>query len=111
MQSIDVGVDFHPRLANRDKKQGDGKYNAIDFRNKYLQPLDAKEQWKIQEPYIGFDFKNVNKIGPSFANEAFAYFAKYASPELILKRIQLINTTEVQLRIIKAELNAGYNRE
>jgi len=109
IRTVDVGNEFYYRLANRDQNQGDGKYTAIEFRKKYLWDLDNIEAWRGSNPFIVLDFVNVKKIGPSFANEVFAFFTQYANPEKILKRIILKNTTNVQLSIIKEELTAGYN--
>jgi hypothetical protein len=110
MNTIDVAIDFYPRLANRDEKQGDGKHNAEQFRNKYLKPLDDPTAWKTVDVFIILDFKDVRKIGPSFANEAFAYFTKYAKPEIIREKIKIINASIVQTMIINRELDSGYHR-
>ncbi len=107
---IDVGKDFYHRLANRDSRQGDGKFTAIDFRNRFLKSLDDEHVWPTDTEPIILDFANVKKIGPSFANEAFAYFTKYTSPEKILKKIVFKNATRVQLMIIQEELETGYKR-
>lgn len=107
---IDVGKDFYHRLANRDSHQGDGKFTAIDFRNRFLKSLDNEHTWTTDTEPIVLDFANVKKIGPSFANEAFAYFTKYASPEKILKKIIFNNATRVQREIIQEELETGYKR-
>ncbi len=110
MTTVDVGQDFYPRLANRDQKQGDGKHTAIEFRKRFLRELDDESAWKQLDPFIVLDFRHIRKIGPSFANEAFAYFTQYASPEMILKKIKFENLTEVQRSIIQEELEAGYSR-
>ena len=108
IKTIDVGKEFFHRLANRDKKQGDGKYNAEEFRNKYLIQLDSPDKWKNNEEEVILDFQNVKKLGPSFANEAFAYFTKYAKPEQILKKIKIINISNGKLELINVELESGY---
>jgi hypothetical protein len=108
--TVNVAQDFFPRLTNRDKNQGDGKHTAEEFRRKYLKQLDNGEAWLNDEPFIILDFKDIIKIGPSFANEAFAYFTQYAKPELILKKILFENITNVKLLIIKQELETGYNQ-
>lgn len=109
MNTIDVGKDFYHRLANRDKNQGDGKHTAIEFRNKYLAPFDNAEAWKsATQNRITLDFKYVKKIGPSFANEAFAYFTKYTSPSSFLKKVIFVNIDEVHKLIIEEELESGY---
>jgi len=106
----DIGQNFYPRLANRDKKQGDGKHTALEFRKKYLEKLDDAKRWNNDDKFIVLDFKNVNKIGPSFANEAFAYFTKYAKPKRILNKIELVNISKIKKMIIEQELSSGYNR-
>lgn len=108
--TVDVGRDFYPKLTNRDKNQGDGKHTAIEFRDKYLAKLDSKNSWTNSNKFITLDFINVDKIGPSFANEAFAYFTKYADQKTILSKIELINISEVKFLIIVEELDSGYNR-
>ena len=110
MKTIDVGKEFYPRLANRDRFQGDGKHTAGEFREKYLSGIDNDDAWKRSDKFIVLDFSNVTKIGPSFANEAFAYFTKYAKPEEILRKIEIINASEVQRSIIEEELRAGFSR-
>lgn len=110
MKRIDVGHDFYHRLANRDRSQGDGEHTAEEFRKKYLATLDNEDVWKTSTEPIILDFSNVRKIGPSFANEAFAYFTKYVSPDEIKKRILFENTTSVQRNIIMEELETGYKR-
>ena len=109
MNTINVANDFYFRLVNRNKYQGDGLHHAEEFRNKYLSDLDKIEAWSDDNEYILLDFKNVKKIGPSFANEAFAFFTKYAKPEQIFKKISFKNLTKVQDIIIRTELEAGYS--
>lgn len=108
MRVIDVGTEFYHRLANRDEKQGDGKHTALEFRKLYLSHLDSLEAWRSPIEPITFDFKNVKKIGPSFASEAFAYFMKYAKPQEFLEKVKFINISDVQFMIIKEELESGY---
>ena len=110
MKEVDVGREFHYRLANRNRYQGDGKNTAEQFRKKYLSNLDKEEAWKDDKTSITFNFGNVKKIGPSFANEAFAYFTKYTSPEDIKKKIVFKNISHVQELIIDEELESGYSR-
>lgn len=110
MKTIDVGKDFYHRLANRDTYQGDGKHHAVEFRAKYLAELDKEEAWADSAPFICFDFSNVKKIGPSFANEAFAYFTEYASPSVVEKKIKFVNISIVPQEIIRTELERGYSR-
>lgn len=110
MTRVDVGVDFYHRLANRDRRQGDGRNNAVQFREKYLLELDTPNAWKNDDPYIVLDFLNVKVIGPSFANEAFGYFTMYAKPERIVKKILFENITFVDKILIDKEIKAGYMR-
>jgi len=108
IKEINVGIDFYHRLTNRDYNQGDGKHTAaVDFRNKFLKELDSEDAWKNPEKKIILDFKEVKKIGPSFANEAFGYFTKYAEPGTIFKVIEIKNASNVQLEIIKIELDSA----
>jgi hypothetical protein len=108
MKTIDVGQEFYHRLANRDKYQGDGKHTAVDFRTRYLSELDNKEAWAKSDKFIVFDFQNVKKIGPSFANEAFGYFMKYTNPERFLEKVMFTNISDVHRLIIKEELESGF---
>ncbi len=111
LKKIDIGKEFYHRLANRDDRQGDGKKTAVEFREKYLSDLDNSNVWKDDKEIIQLDFINVKKLGPSFANEAFAYFTQYAQPERILKKIKLLNISKVKELIILQELKTGYSRK
>ena len=103
---VDVGNEFSSRLANRDKRQGDGKNTAIEFRERFLSELDTPDAWKPESTVrVVLDFANVTKLGPSFANAAFGYFVRYASPAEVLKRIEIKNLSNVKLFIIKQELD------
>lgn len=108
MTKIDVGRDFYNFLSNRNADQGNGKYTAIEFREKYLKFLDNDDAWKTSNTAIIFDFSNVDTMISSFANEAFAYFTKYAPPERIMKKIKFENITRVKMEIVEAELENGY---
>lgn len=107
---VDIGADFYHRLANRDKFQGDGKNTAVEFRDLYLHDLDSADAWKSDDESIVLDFSKVTILIPSFANEAFAYFTKYAPPERILKKIVLRNISKIKAGIIEEELTNGYSR-
>ena len=106
--SINVASSFHDRLANRNRYQGDGRFSAVDFRKRFLSAFDNLEEWKSGHVVIELDFSGVRKIGPSFANEAFAYFMKYTTPERFHQRIKLLNLSTVQRAIVETELAAGY---
>lgn len=109
MKNIDIGKDFTHSLTNRDQYQRDGTYTGIDFRKKYLNELDNKAAWTDDTEHILLNFENVKRLGPSWANEVFAYFTKYGKPEVILKKIRLINISRVKLAIITQEINTGYS--
>ena len=110
MREVDVGKEFYHRLANRNKYQGDGRHTAEQFRNAYLCDLDKEDTWNDDKITIIFNFENVKKIGPSFANEAFAYFMKYTTPQQLKKKIRFKNISSVQELIIEQELESGYSR-
>lgn len=109
-KNVNVGKDFYWRLTNRDRYQGDGKHHAVEFRERYLSEFDNELAWKDKNLVIELDFSEVKTIIPSFANEAFAYFTKYASPEEILKHFKFINITPVKMELIKKELNNGFEQ-
>lgn len=110
MKTINIATDFHHRLVNRDERQGDGSHNAIDFREKFLSFLDDPKSWLTDQTEIILDFTGVEKLGPSFANEAFAYFTKYAKPSSIKSKISFINISNVKNETIDIELKDGYSR-
>lgn len=106
---IDVGTEFYQRLTNRNKNFGDGLHTAEDFRNQFLSEYDKQEIWTSSEikPII-FDFKNVVSIIPSFANEAFAYFRKYADAKTLIKIFKFEHISKVKQDLIEFELMKGY---
>jgi len=110
MKTVDVGKEFFAQLTNRDCRQREGKHTAIEFRAKYLSELDSEEAWKGDDVFIELDFQNVIRMGPSWANEVFAYFTQYARPERILKKIRLINISRVKRSIIEQEIETGHTR-
>lgn len=111
IKKIDVGTEFYHSLTNRNYQQRDGKNTGVGFRETYLSELDTDEAWKDDSGFIILDFTNVKKMGPSWANEVFAYFTKYAKPKIILKKIKLENISRVKKSIIQNELEGGYSRE
>ena len=108
IRTIDVGNDFSKILTNRDISQRDGSFTAIEFRNSFLKELDDDNQWKDDATFCVLDFRNVDRLGPSWANEVFAYFARYAKPERILRKITLANISSVKRAIIEKEIETGY---
>lgn len=109
MDSIKVATDFYHKLTNRNKKQGDGLHTAEEFRKKYLARCDNKPFWDGTEKVV-FDFTDVVKIGPSFANEAFAYFMKITNKNKFNAHIKFENISKVQQLIIQQELDSGYSK-
>jgi len=98
---IHIAKEFNRRLINR---TGD-TYAADEFRESYLKFLDNKEAWERDDTEIELDFSNIQQIRPSFANEAFGYFKKYASMQQILTKIKFSNVSVIQMLIIKQELS------
>lgn len=111
MKKIDVGKEFSTSLTNRDNLQRDGKFNGVDFRTKFLSEFDNNELWNNDDTLIILDFGNVERLGPSWANEVFAYFAKFGEQDRILKKIKLENISRVKLAIIEKEIETGYSRK
>lgn len=108
MIKISVVNDFKTtELTNRDRFQRDGSFNGEDFRKKYLKDFDSKEAWRNSDPEIEIDFEGVTKLGPSWANEVFAHFTRYASPKNILSKFVLTGLSEVKQSIIDVELKKG----
>lgn len=111
MKSINVGEEFSASLTNRDHLQRDGTFTGVEFRNTFLMELDDDKQWEDNTTFITLDFSNVKRLGPSWANEAFAYFTKYGKPELIFNKIKLVNISRVKLAIITKEIETGYSKK
>lgn len=109
MNTVNVGEDFSPYLTNRDRRQRDGAFSGEQFREEYLTPLDNKDIWQDSAPFVVLDFSGVKRLGPSWANEVFAFFTRYARPEAILQKIQVKNISRVKQNIIDVEIEAGYN--
>ena len=61
--------------------------------------------------FIVLNFSNVKRLGPSWANEVFAYFTRYSSPERILKKIKLENISRVKRTTIEQEISTGYSKK
>ena len=108
MRFIDVGVEFNSLLENRNKNQGNGKFHAEEFRDKYLKELEDPAFWQTpEENYITLDFTNVDKIGPSFANEAFGFFMKLTDESTFKKVVIFKNTQPIHDLVINIELNSA----
>lgn len=106
---IKIAQDFSDTLINRDKNQGDGTFTGVDFREKFLKSADSEPWWKKQSDVITLDFEGVDTLGPSWANEVFAFFTKFNVNERdILKRFNLVNISNVKLALVKREIASGY---
>lgn len=104
-------ADFCKRLTNRNKSQGDGEHTAEEFRNSFMSQCLKEDFWTGRE-IITFDFSDVIKIGPSFANEAFAFFmGKFnVDKKKFNEHIKFKNISRVQNLIIQQELDSGYSK-
>jgi len=111
MKTINVGVEFSPSLTNRDKQQRDGTFTGVEFREKYLSALDVDDEWKDEKIFVELNFRDVKRLGPSWANEVFAYFTKYGRPSQVLRKIKLVNISRVKEAIIQQELDTGYSKK
>lgn len=100
--------EFSTKLVNRNKLQGDGLNTAIEFRETYLQDLMEKDWWDNPKNTIILDFSGVQKMSPSFADEAFGYFTQFATPDKVRSQIQFENLSKVQEMILDMELTDAY---
>ncbi len=103
---------FCKRLTNRNKSQGDGEHTAEDFRKQYMSNCLKEDFWSSDDT-ITFDFSEVIKIGPSFANEAFAFFmgGKFnVDKKKFNEHIKFKHISRVQELIIQQELDSGYSK-
>ncbi|HLD99860.1 MAG TPA: STAS-like domain-containing protein [Bdellovibrionota bacterium] len=92
-----------------------GHYNCsftgVEFREQFLQDLESSEWWSDPKKTLVLDFAGVTRLGPSWANEVFAYYTKdNRKPDEILQKIQLKNISPVKLETIQVELKNGYRR-
>jgi len=105
---VKVAQEFSDRLVNRNQYQGDGTFTAQDFIRKFLVVFDDPYIWEENTPTITFDFIDVKRISPAFANEAFAYFLQYTNKDKLLKHFVFENIDSIDLMIVEHELNNGY---
>lgn len=49
---INIGKQFSDYLVNRNKLQGDGTNHAIEFRQKFLTPLEDESWWNSKDSKI-----------------------------------------------------------
>lgn len=105
---VKVAQEFSDRLVNRNQHQGDGTFTAQDFIRKFLVAFDDPYIWEEDTPTITFDFSDVKRISPAFANEAFAQFLQYTNKDKLLKHFVFENIDSIDLMIIEYELNSGY---
>lgn len=108
LRTVDVGREFSPVLYRPHKDSPHHRFgtndSAQDFRERYLKELDCQEAWENDDPVIILNFRNVEKLAPSFAYVAFAYYRKYATTTQILKKIEFTYRTGVQKQVIEIEL-------
>ena len=105
-ETIEIAKDFSSYLVNRNPRQGDGSNNGEGFREKFLSHLDP--DWWKSDNIITFDFSGVRTLGPSWANEVFAYYTDTYERKLILKKFLFKNISPVKLEIIHLEIESGY---
>lgn len=109
-REIDIGSEFSDYLVNRNKLQGDGSFTAIEFREKFLQELENEHWWNSNNT-ITLNFKNVVTLGPSWANEVFAFYTDKYAKDLIKKKIIFKDLSVVKREIIDQEIDSGYVRK
>ena len=86
-----------------------GKRTGAFLRELFMEHMDNQKFWdNVNSPAIRFDFTGVRKITPSFANDAFAYFTKYANATKVLKVIEFVNITNIKRAIINLEVEQGH---
>lgn len=108
MSEVVKVAEFGSFLVNRNSLQGNGKCNGEQFRSKYLSNLEKDTWWNDSSTNIILDFSGVDTLGPSWANEVFAYYTDIYTPAQILKKIVLVGLSRVKSTIIETELEAGY---
>lgn len=110
MRKVSIVKNFGTtELTNRDKLQRDGVFNGRQFREEFLSSYDNAEYWKSKTiEFVEIDFSDVIKLGPSWANEVFAYFTKFAKPERVLEVINPTGLSPVKKAIIELEVTKGY---
>lgn len=79
-------------------------HSAQAFRDLFLKDFDKQEAWQNSNVGIILDFKGVEKLSPTFAYHAFAYFRKYAQSERIMRKFYRTNISSVKKHVIDLEL-------
>lgn len=79
-------------------------YSAKAFRDLFLKEFDNQEAWQDDNVGVILDFRGVERLSPSFAYHAFAYFRKYAQSERIMRKFHRTNITSLQKQVIDLEL-------
>jgi hypothetical protein len=108
MKTIKVS-EFSKILRNRNSLQTDGLNTGEEFREKHLKEQDNQEWWNNEE-VVSFDFAEIITLGPSWANEVFAYFTKFpnVNEKKFLKKFIFENISSVKLKTILMEVKDGY---
>jgi len=108
-KTIKISKEFHHRLVNRDKYQGNGKHTGKMFRDQFLKDLSQKTWWNENNTIV-LDFEGVTTVGPSWANEVFAFYTSIVdSKEEIFKKIIFENISDVKMETIEEEVGSGYD--
>lgn len=108
---IDIGRQFGSRLLYRSSEPANERTRSnggIEFRMRFMSELETPEFWSDKTRMITLDFKNVDTLGPAWANEVFAYWAQCRLPADVKNKIKCINITEVKQAVIDIELDHGY---
>lgn len=108
-QRINIKEQFSDRLVYRDSFQGIYKYSAKNFRELFLKELETVKWWGDDSKLIELNFKDVETISPSWANEVFAFYTENYDPDKVKKKIKLVNISSVKRLIINLEIDLGYS--
>lgn len=108
---IDIGKEFSSILRNRNSKQTDGLNTGESFRTRFLSgDIDTQEWWDDDSKSIEIDFSNVSTLGPSWANEVFAYFTIYnVNFPKIQQKFGFKGLDDLWEEIIEEEVTQGYS--
>lgn len=107
--TVDIGRKFFHMCVNRDENQNDGVFNAVQFREKFLEKLEDPAWMKNTEEVYTLDFGNVTEMSSGFANEAFAYFlTKRITQRQLMTKIKFVNIKPDMKKMISRELTNGY---
>lgn len=109
IRTIEIAKEFSDYLVNRNERQGDGTKTGVEFRATFLKPLESDEWWNDDKETLVLDFDRVSTIGPSWANEVFAYYTDKHSVGEIRSKILLKNLSPIKKEIVDIEIESGYS--